>query len=191
MKKAQKNKARLPRTAALRTLSELSEGLTKAGMDPSRIQERAAILAKVQRAKRKRREEEEGMDVDMEGDEGDEGDWMDVDDAEGGKTVKRIKTNEGGAVTAKGSRVPRSNRMLAGMRDQTVSSGFLSTMSILMFTSLYGKHPRPSSYAILDSASGICSRKPARVIGLSKSKWCVFIGITGYLFSMLTAYFLA
>ena len=69
-----KNQAKLPRTAGLRTISELSSELTKAGYDPSRIEERAAVLAKVAGAKRKRaREEEEAqMDVDEEGEEGEE-----------------------------------------------------------------------------------------------------------------------
>ncbi|THH00324.1 hypothetical protein EW145_g7100, partial [Phellinidium pouzarii] len=43
-KKAMKNHARLPRTAGLRTLTELTDGLTRAGLDPSRIQERAEML---------------------------------------------------------------------------------------------------------------------------------------------------
>ena len=62
-----KNRAVLPRTAGLRTLSELTTGLTKAGLDPSRIQERAEMLAKVAGAKRKRQREEE--DAEMEVDE--------------------------------------------------------------------------------------------------------------------------
>ncbi|KAH8115265.1 hypothetical protein DFH11DRAFT_1726131 [Phellopilus nigrolimitatus] len=56
-KKAMKSHVRLPRTAGLRTLTELTDGLTKAGLDPSRIQERAEILPKVQSAKRKRGED--------------------------------------------------------------------------------------------------------------------------------------
>ena len=123
-----KNTARLPRTAGLRTLSELTTGLTKAGLDPSRIQERAEMLAKVAGAKRKRdRDDDDGMDVDDgddDGASGDEGDWMDVDD-EAGAPTKRAKANSG-AVVAKG-RQPRSNRQLAGMRDEAVSGGlFLS-----------------------------------------------------------------
>ena len=51
-KKAMKNRALLPRTAGLRTLSELTSEMTKAGLDPSRIQERAEMLAKVAGAKR-------------------------------------------------------------------------------------------------------------------------------------------
>ena len=120
-KKAMKNQAKLPRTAGLRTISELSSELTKAGYDPSRIEERAAVLAKVAGAKRKRaREEEEAqMDVDEEGEEGEEADWMDVDGEDQSTPNKRAKANSGAAV-AKGKREPRSDRRLAGMRDSAV-----------------------------------------------------------------------
>lgn len=120
-KKGMKNRAALPRTAGLRTLSELTTEMTKAGLDPSRIQERAEILAKVAGAKRKRmREEEAEMDVDEEMGDGEEGEdgWMDVDGEEAPK-LKSAKANSGGAV-AKGARHPRSNRQLAGMRDEAV-----------------------------------------------------------------------
>jgi hypothetical protein len=117
-----KNRPRLPRTAGLRTLSELTVKMTAAGLDPSRIQERAAILAKAQGAERKRKrdEAEDGMDVDAE-DEGDEGDWMDVGD-EGEGTPKKKRKADSGAVTVKRKRVPASNRQLAGMRDAAVRS---------------------------------------------------------------------
>ncbi len=76
--KQMKNQSRLPRTAGMRTLTELTGSLTKAGLDPSRIQERAEILAKIQgeaRRKRKREEREEagGMEVDGDGANADEG----------------------------------------------------------------------------------------------------------------------
>jgi nucleolar GTP-binding protein len=50
-----KNHARLPRTAGMRTLSEMTGAMTKAGLDPSRIQERGEMLAKVRAAERKRK----------------------------------------------------------------------------------------------------------------------------------------
>ncbi|KAI1783129.1 nucleolar GTP-binding protein [Ganoderma leucocontextum] len=126
-KKAMKNRAALPRTAGLRTLYELTEGMTKAGLDPSRIQERAEMLAKVAGAKRKRqREEDEAqMDVDEDaemGDEGEgegEGEWMDVDGEEA-PWLKKAKANSGDVT--KGTRHPRSNRQLAGMRDDAQAS---------------------------------------------------------------------
>lgn len=123
VKKAMKNQSRLPRTAGLRTLSELSSELKKAGYDPSSIEARAGIIAKAQGAKRKRAEAD--MDIDMEdGDsdagEGEEGDWMDVDGEEQ-TPKKRVKGNSG-AVIAKHPRAPKSNRQFAGMRDQQQAS---------------------------------------------------------------------
>ncbi|KAI0001348.1 P-loop containing nucleoside triphosphate hydrolase protein [Russula compacta] len=125
-KKKIKNKARLPRTAGLRTLTDLTTDLTNAGIDPSRVQERAVMIAKVRAAGRKRKYEEDGdgMDVDSDGDgddwasegEGDDETTMDVD-GEGGTRHKRGKANSG-AIIARATRVPRSNRQLAGMRDE-------------------------------------------------------------------------
>ncbi|KZT65341.1 P-loop containing nucleoside triphosphate hydrolase protein [Daedalea quercina L-15889] len=112
-KKAMKNQAKLPRTAGARTLSELSSGLTKAGYDPSRIEERAATLAKVAGAKRKRQRDQEEAQMDM---DEDEGDWMDVDGEDHPTPNKRAKANSG-TVVAKGKREPRTDRRLAGMRD--------------------------------------------------------------------------
>ncbi|OBZ70927.1 putative nucleolar GTP-binding protein 1 [Grifola frondosa] len=119
-KKAMKNRAALPRTAGLRTLSELTTGLTKAGLDPSRIQERAEILAKMQSAARKRQREEDDAQMDVDEDGGAEGDWMDVDGEEA-PTLKRAKANSG-AVIARGKHEPRLNRQLAGMRDDAQAS---------------------------------------------------------------------
>jgi nucleolar GTP-binding protein len=125
--KAMKNSARLPRTAGLRTLSELTDSLTKAGLDPSRIQERAEMIAKTRSAQRKRKREEEDADMDVDedadesmGGEEEEG-WMDVD-GEDATPKKRRKSNTGAvtAVAAKGKREPRANRQLAGMRDDEV-----------------------------------------------------------------------
>ena len=59
------------------------------------------------------------MDVDEEESWSDEDDGMDVDGDEA-PTLKRAKTNAG-AVVARGKREPKSNRQLAGMRDQAVS----------------------------------------------------------------------
>lgn len=75
---------------------------------------------------RKRRRDEddedgEGMEVDGEG-EGGEGEWMDVDGEDDATPKKRRKSNLGTvAIAAKGRREPRSNRQLAGMRDDAVS----------------------------------------------------------------------
>lgn len=123
VKKAMKNQSRLPRTAGLRTLSELTTELKKAGYDPSNIEARAGIIAKAQGAKRKRAEAD--MDIDMEdgdGDasEGEEGDWMDVDGEEQTPN-KRVKGNSGKVIT-KHPRAPKSNRQFAGMGNEQQAS---------------------------------------------------------------------
>jgi nucleolar GTP-binding protein len=131
-KKKMKNKARLPRTAGLRTLSDLTADLTKAGVDPSRVQERAVMIAKMHAAgrKRKRDEGEDAMDVDGDGNDDDDDDdnWasegegdamMDVDDKEQDtRHGKRGKSNSGALIARK--HAPRSNRQLAGLRDEAV-----------------------------------------------------------------------
>ena len=142
-KKSQKNGARLPRTAGLRTISELSESLTKAGLDPSRIEARAEMIAKARSAqmKRKRNEDEEaGMDLDEWEDADDSGneDGMEVD---GDDTTprKRVKTLSGAAAPAKektsSKRQPRSNRLLAGMRDTKVKANIFFVRIIRLLTS--------------------------------------------------------
>ena len=120
-----KHNARLPRTAGLRTLSELSASLTKAGLDPSRIEQRAQLIAKARGLEGKRKRDEE-MDVDEEEEDeenggGEGGDWMDVDGEEGDERSppKRRKSNTGTAVAAAGKHAPRTNRQMAGMRDQS------------------------------------------------------------------------
>ncbi|TDL21441.1 P-loop containing nucleoside triphosphate hydrolase protein [Rickenella mellea] len=124
IKKQMKNRPQLPRTAGLRTLSEFTTTLTKAGIDPSRIQERAQLIAKARGIERKRKRDDT-MDVDVEGGGGDgaegEDGWMDVDDDET-TPKKRGKANSGAVVAKSGKREPRSNRQLAGMRDGTQAS---------------------------------------------------------------------
>jgi len=123
-----KHNARLPRTAGLKTISELSTSMTKAGLDPSRIEQRAELIAKARGLERKRKRDEE-MDVDEEGGSGEEedadgedgGDWMDVDGEgdDGRSPPKRRKSNTGTTVAAAGKHAPRTNRQTAGMRDQS------------------------------------------------------------------------
>ena len=80
------------------------------------------MIAKIQGAKRKRDEvSDQDEDVDMNGtDEADEEDraegWMDVDEDE--SAPKKLKTNSGRVVN---KREPKSNRQLAGLRDEAVS----------------------------------------------------------------------
>lgn len=181
IKKSKKNQARMPRTATLRTLTELTGEMTKAGLDPSRIQERAEMLAKLQGAKRKRsgedmdEDEDEDMDSDQEGGEGAAGvggeeSWMDVDDDDDESAPKkRVKTNSGGVVN---KRVPRSNRQLAGLRDEAVS--FLPFFPSLFFSELctfYSNTTKPTNSAILDSGLATCWPKPERQIVKSEPKW--------------------
>jgi len=86
IKKSKKNQAWLPRTAGLRTLSELTTELTKAGYDASKIQQRAKVIARVQGAKRKRDEtegaedEDEEMELVEDGDDAEGAGWMDIDE---------------------------------------------------------------------------------------------------------------
>ena len=128
-KKKVKNKARLPRTAGLRTLTDLTTDLTNAGLDPSRVQERAVMIAKARAVGRKRKHEEDEDGMETDGDDDDDDNWasegeghdetsMDVDGEEGIRH-KRGKANSGAAI-ARATRVPRSNRQLAGMRDEAV-----------------------------------------------------------------------
>jgi nucleolar GTP-binding protein len=63
-KKALRNKARLPRTAGLKTLSEFSQKMTEAGLDPSRVEERARIIAMARSNKSSRMISGDEMDVD-------------------------------------------------------------------------------------------------------------------------------
>jgi hypothetical protein len=207
-KKKIKNKARLPRTAGLRTLSDLTTDLTKAGIDPSRVQERAVMIAKVRAVGRKRKRDEDGMDVDGDGNSDEDGDnWvsegdgedetvMDVDGDEGedGTRHKRGKGNSGAAI-AHQKRTPRSNRLLAGLRDEAVRCcythhhhplslrpSFRVLMSLFLSCS---KYPKRRDYGILDSAGATCLRKQARATALSESKWCVF-NVSMLLFALLS-----
>jgi nucleolar GTP-binding protein len=126
-KKKMKNKARLPRTAGLRTLTDLTTDLTKAGIDPSRVQERAVMIAKMRAAERKRKRDEEadGMDVDggdhddntVSGGPREDEEMMEVDGEEDNPR-KRAKANSGTVIAR--TRAPRSNRQLAGLRDEAV-----------------------------------------------------------------------
>jgi nucleolar GTP-binding protein len=132
VKKKLKNRPVLPRTATLTTLSEMAEKLTKAGYDPSRIVERATLIAKsrgaqTQLAKKRKRDEE--MDVDEDGAEVDgDADWMDVD--EEGAIGKRRKGNSGTAVAVATAKLhaPKTNRTSAGMRDETVGGSPINTL---------------------------------------------------------------
>jgi len=113
-------------------------------VEPSRLEDRARILAKVQGAARKRKREEEqeqeqeqdedGMEVDGDddawesasggNDDDDDDDRMDID---GSTPRKRAKANSGAAVAAAAGavnvhphpRAPRSNRQFAGLKNDS------------------------------------------------------------------------
>ena len=102
-----------------------------------------------------------------EGDDGAEAEWMDVD-GDDMTPQKRVKANSG-AVVAKGKREPRSNRQLAGLRDDAVSCILLKVYQCT------DPHPsklqRLSNCGTWANVNGTCSRRLAKVIGLSRSKW--------------------
>ena len=175
VKKKLKNRPVLPRTAALTTLSEMTEKLTKAGYDPSRIVERATLIAKsrgaqAQLAKKRKRDEE--MDVDEDGAEVDgDADWMDVD--EEGAIGKRRKSNSGSAVAVTAARLhaPKTNRTTAGMRDETVGGSPITT---LCSTDPYhSKCLKRCSSGISAKGDGICTPRLVRLTVQSVSKWYV------------------
>lgn len=95
-KKNMRNRARMPRTAGLRTLSEMSQKMTAAGIDSSRIEERARVLARTRSAKRAQAE----GDMEIDGDDADQRMQVDRND---GMTKRDIK--------------PRTDRRLAGLRN--------------------------------------------------------------------------
>ena len=80
------------------------------------------MLAKIQGAQRKRqREEDEEMEMEMDDEEGSDA-WSDDDamdvDAGSRKVVKKQKTVSGGVVS---KREPRSDRSIAGFKNEQVS----------------------------------------------------------------------
>jgi hypothetical protein len=170
-KKATKNAAKLPRTAGLRTLSELTGELTKAGYDPSRIQERAEMLAKIQGAKRKRQREEEEMDMDEDEDSDDyEDEDMDVDGEV--KAAKKQKTISGRVVT---KRIPATDRQTAGLKDERVCFHSFTPWVHDSLHSCRSNTRKPSKCVISPNGHGTCWRKLVNPIVPSRSKWYVYL----------------
>ncbi|KZO95627.1 putative NOG1-nucleolar G-protein required for 60S ribosomal subunit biogenesis [Calocera viscosa TUFC12733] len=120
-KNKMKNRPVMPRTAGLRTLSEMSRKLTEAGLDPSRIEARAEAIAKARGVQRKRKRDEDAegdMDVEQSSDWEDEA--MNVDED---TPRKRLKSNAGKATSATaGAHAPKSRRQLAGMANDEQTS---------------------------------------------------------------------
>ena len=102
------------------------------------------------------------MEIDMEdGEGGDEDEWMDVDE-EDGTPKKRAKVNSGAVVFA--GRGPRSNRQLAGLRDNEVSGTlqrYFTAVADIICNCFHSKRPKPSSSAILVRESATTRRRPA------------------------------
>ena len=172
-------------------MKELTTELTKVGLDTSRIEERAAAIAKMRGAKRKRHDQDgdgdRDMDVDGDGDgDGDrdgEDAWMDVDDeGKKNKSNKRVKGNTG-RVIGVNRRAARTNRQLAGMRDAAVrfflrrlACSLLIYFVFLSFPPLFfgcfSKHQKRSSYVISRSVLATGLPRLAKVIAQSELKWC-------------------
>lgn len=95
--------------------------MTKAGLDPSRVVERAQLLAKVRGAGKRKRDEDEDMSMDG-GEGGEEQDWMDVDDDDGEDSPRKRRkgTNGKAQVVLHNRRAPKTDRTTLGMRDATV-----------------------------------------------------------------------
>jgi nucleolar GTP-binding protein len=118
----------VPRTVRKRTVAEMAKELKQAGHDPSRIEERAKMIAQARNVQSKRKraaeEEEGGMDVELDGSDGpeweDEGGMdVDVDGDVMGSARKRGKANSG-SIVPRGKRVPTSDRTRSGIRDVEV-----------------------------------------------------------------------
>ena len=124
-----KNRPIMPRTATTQTISEMSRKLTAAGLDPSRVVARAEMLAKVRGAQakmtgEKRKRNADSMDIDEHSDDGsDPDDTMDVDGEKGRKSTlsprKKIR-GEAGAIAIRERRLPKTDRMHAGLKDSAV-----------------------------------------------------------------------
>ena len=133
--------------------------MTAAGLDPSRIVERATVLAKVHGSKRKRATD---MDVDEEGGSGEdgEGEWMDVDGDEDSPN-KRAKGVSGGVVPAN-RREARTDRRFAGMRDEAQSSRAIKLRNL-------GQRPRNMLAKAGEGDRVIKTKMPKHLFGTSCS----------------------
>lgn len=121
----------IPRPDRRLKMSDMASDLRKAGLDPSKIEERAAVIAKARKLaasatmaneKKAKRKADEAMDVDSDdGDawEDEEEEGMDVDEGAGSAKKKR-KGGKGEVVAVDDRRRPGKNRQLDGMRPAQV-----------------------------------------------------------------------
>ncbi len=112
-----------------------------------------------------------------EDDEGAEGrddaeEWMDEDDygdADEGAPKKRVKTNSGGVINR---REPKSDRQMAGLRDQEVSHLFMAFRQLSQIIYHHVSNTtKLSSCGTLVSVQGICLPRQASLIVLSEQRW--------------------
>lgn len=132
-KKMFKNRPVMPRTATAgqRTVSDMTSSLAKAGYDTSRLEAHVIAAKAIGASQRKRKraageEGDESMDVDDSG----EGQWEDEDasmevDGAPAKSPKRVKGNSGGVVARVNRKVPRTNRMVQGLKNSEVRILFI------------------------------------------------------------------
>jgi len=109
----------MPRTvtAGQRTVGDMTRTLERAGYDTSNLKAHV-IAVKAIASKRKRAQNaDDGMDVDTYEHDGWEDDAMDVD-GEITAASKRAKNNSGGVAAR--SKLPQSNRQIAGLRNAEV-----------------------------------------------------------------------
>ncbi|WFC98772.1 Nucleolar GTP-binding protein 1 [Malassezia yamatoensis] len=144
-KKSLQGRAQLPRKLQHRTLSQMTDTMRAAGIDPSNIEMRAELLAKAKGlvGKRKSRDDEEDHDVSMDEDteaSDDTSDAMSVEEntsqatrkklrATGGRSLPALppgkssttaSTNRvGGPISSRAgaARIPARNRQAEGLRD--------------------------------------------------------------------------
>jgi len=128
-KDAMRNLAPIPRKNQNRKVSSMTEDMRRAGYDPSSIEARAAMVAQARtlsKAAGKRKRNADDMEVDADqtaegfgwvDEEANEG--MDVDEAStSGRNNKKAKGMSGQAVALKSGRLPKSDRNMAGLRDE-------------------------------------------------------------------------
>lgn len=129
MKDKKQNRPVIPRPSRNdRYMDDMTKDLRKSGIDPSKLEERAKLLALArgveletrELAGAKRKRSAAGEEMDMDSDEeaySDNDDSMDVD---GDTSIsKKRKDGRGTAVIAAGKHAPKTNRLTAGMANTT------------------------------------------------------------------------
>lgn len=113
-------------------LSDMMNQMKKDGIDTSKLEERAKMLAKanrlayeVEKKEKTKRKAEDEMEVDSDSDEesGSGSDGMEIDGDDDKKVVKKSKGSDGKEINLKGpldvKRLPRKDRRLAGIGNPT------------------------------------------------------------------------